>query len=82
MRWSILYGNRSLWVDPRDDDAVDESEAGNAVIEKASANGNDKEVVGDSAVCESVAWRMSVITDATVTRSIWKDGSREFNSGV
>ena len=69
-------------VEPRADDAANESEAGNAAIDKASANGNGKEIGGDSAAHESVAWRMSGITDAIVTQSVEKGGSCEFNSGV
>ena len=42
-----------------------------------------KEVGGDSDVRESVAGRMSVTTDTTVSRSVIGKGvSREFNSGV
>ena len=42
-----------------------------------------KEVGGDSDVRESVAGRMSVTTDTTVSQSVIGKGvSREFNSGV
>ena len=66
----------------RSDDAANESEARNTAIDEASANGNGKEVGGDSAAREPVAGRMYVITDAIATRSVEKGRSREFNNGV
>ena len=38
-------------------------------IERASAIGSGKEMQSDSAACESVAGRVSVVTDASATQS-------------
>ena len=83
MRQNILYGNERLggWK-PKAGDAANESGAGSTVIDKASANRNGKDVSGHSAACESVSGRMYVTIDATVTWSVEKGGSHEFNSGV
>ena len=49
--------------------STNESKAGNAVIERASAIGNGKEMQSDSAACESVVGRVSAVTDASATQS-------------
>ena len=66
MECGIIFCTKSLEVELRADDAANESEACNTIIDKASANRNGKEVRGDSAR-ESVAGRISVTTDDTVT---------------
>ena len=50
--------------------STNESKAGNVVIEIASVIGNSKEVQSDSAVCESVAGRVYVVTDASAIQSV------------